>query len=75
MGWLLHVFGIDDVSGRWYAWWSGVGGDLTILAAPLVLFRKHNCHYRWCWRIGHFPQEGFVVCRRHFKGVSDESVG
>jgi hypothetical protein len=49
---LLHILGVDDMSGRWYAWWSGSGGDLSILATPLVLCRRHNCHLRGCWRLG-----------------------
>lgn len=64
---LAHVLGIDDVSGRWYGFWSGIGGDLSILAAPVVLLRRHNCHARWCWRMGRHPVDGtsWTVCRRH----------
>lgn len=29
---LAHILGIDDVSGRWYAFWSGAGSDLSELA-------------------------------------------
>lgn len=67
MNLLLHVLGVDNVSGRWYGFWSGFGGDISILAAPLVLLRRHNCHTRGCWRIGRHPVEGtaFLVCRRH----------
>jgi hypothetical protein len=64
---LLHVLGVDDVSGRWYGFWSGVGGDLALLATPVTLLRKHNCHTKRCWRIGRHPVEGttWTVCRRH----------
>lgn len=65
--WLLHILGVDDVSGRPYAFWSGFAGDLSILATPLVLWRRHNCHARWCPRIGRHPVAGttWTVCRRH----------
>lgn len=64
---LAHVLGLDDVSGRWYAWWSGFAGDISILATPVVLLRKHNCHVRGCARVGRHPVEGtsYTVCRRH----------
>jgi hypothetical protein len=64
---LLHMFGIDDMNSRWYAFWSGIGGDVSFLSAPLVLLRKNNCHYPGCWRLGRHPVDGtsFVVCRRH----------
>lgn len=64
---LLHVLGVDNVSGQWYGFWSGFAGDLSILAAPLVLMRKHNCHVRGCPRLGRHPVAGttYAVCRRH----------
>lgn len=70
MNWVndvLNVLGITNLSGRWYGFWSGIGGDLAFVAAPLVLLRKHNCHVRWCWRIGRHPVEGttWTVCRKH----------
>lgn len=66
----LHILGIDDPSGRWELFWSGFGSDLgeaTLATTPLVLWRRHNCHVKRCWRIGRHPVEGttFVVCRRH----------
>lgn len=75
INWLLHVGGIDNVSGRWYAWWSGIGGDVTWLALPILLYRKHNCHARWCWRIGQHPVEGtpYLVCRKHHPDLPDRA--
>lgn len=69
-GWLLHVLGVDDVSGRWYGFWSGAGsdlGELAIIGGLASVARKHNCHVRRCWRVGRHPVEGtgYVVCRRH----------
>lgn len=68
MGWLVHVLGIDDETGRWYAFWSGFGGDVAILggilAQPVIYLRHHNCHTARCWRPGH-PVAGIVACRKH----------
>lgn len=69
---LLHVFGIDNPSGPEYSFWSGVGSDLSYLSVFAVLYRKHNCHVRGCWRIGHHSQGEYIVCHRHFKGGSDD---
>lgn len=72
--WLLHVAGIDDVSGRWYAFYSGIGSDfgelvaaVAFLAGVWLAYRKTNCHVRWCWRVGRFAVEStpYVVCHRH----------
>lgn len=64
---LLHLLGVDDLTGAWYGFWSGIAGDLSILAAPLVLLRKHNCHVRGCPRLGRHQVDGttWLVCRRH----------
>jgi hypothetical protein len=62
---VLHVLGIDNVSGEWYAFWSGFGGDLTIFGAVISLWRKHSCHQKWCWRIGRHPHGDWLLCSRH----------
>lgn len=64
---LLHVLGVDDLSGRWYGWWSGAGSDLGELGIVLAIVRRHNCHVRGCWRIGRHPlaETEWLVCRRH----------
>ena len=71
-GVFLHYFGIDNVSGPWYAFYSGFGSIIVppvLTAVPItwVLLRKHNCHVHRCWRIGRQAVEGttFVVCRKH----------
>lgn len=68
--WLLHVLGVDNVSGPAYAWWSGAGsdvGELTMLAGLAAFLRHRNCHVHRCWRLGRHPVggTGHVVCRRH----------
>lgn len=68
MSWLAHILGIDNLSGPWYGFWSGVGSDLSELAmvgALLGLLRKHNCHIHGCWRIGRHPHGRYVLCAKH----------
>ncbi len=62
---LFHFLGLDNASGTAYLAWSGFGGDVgevTVAAGLLAVYRKHNCHARWCFRLG-----------RH--GLADESSG
>ena len=63
---LLHFFGIDDTSGRWYAFWSGFGSDLGELAIVGAILRHVNCHEKGCWRLGRHYQ-GTVACHKHRK--------
>ena len=61
---LLHALGIDDTSGRWYAFWSGFGSDLGELAIVGVLWHHLNCHWERCWRIARHRTH---YCRKHEK--------
>jgi hypothetical protein len=73
---LLHILGVDDVSGRWYAWWSGAGSDvseLAILGAVLGGYRKHNCHQPRCWRIGRHVVDGTPWCNRHHQAARTDT--
>ena len=73
--WLAHLVGLDSGSGYWYLFWSGFGGDVailgSILAAPFILWRKHDCGVRWCPRLARHdftdPDGGIVhhLCRKH----------
>jgi len=68
--WLLHVLGMDNLSGTAYGFWSGFGadiGEVVIIGGLVSIARRHNCHVHGCWRIGRHPVDGtgFVVCRRH----------
>lgn len=72
MSWLLHVLGVDNEAGRWYAFWSGFGsdiGEVAIVGSLLAIVRKHNCHVHRCWRVGHLPVEvdgiSYSVCHKH----------
>ena len=66
----LTFLGTVNGGGRWYLWWSGMFANLTIFAAVIVFYRKHNCHVHSCWRLGSHravDESGVehVVCRRH----------
>jgi hypothetical protein len=61
-----HVLGLDNPSGAWYLWWSGVGADLGILGAVAGAYRRMNCEVHGCWRLGrHATAAGHRVCRLH----------
>jgi hypothetical protein len=73
--WILELTGTQSSSSKAYNFWSGFGGDIAILgsvlAAPFLLWRKHDCGIRWCWRLGRHeykdPVTGIVhsLCRKH----------
>jgi hypothetical protein len=65
--WFLHTFGLDDGSGAWYLFWSGIVGDVALLGTLFVLLRRLNCHASGCWRIGIHRVVGtpYVTCRKH----------
>lgn len=72
MMWFLHFIGADTASSRWYYFWSGFGsGPIAWCTLPLMYWRHHNCHERWCWRTGH-PVGGLVRCRRHIVALKKE---
>jgi len=41
---LLRILGIDDLSGPWYGFWSGIGSDLAYLGILWAIARRGNCH-------------------------------
>ncbi len=66
----LTFLGVTNGSGRWYLWWSGIFGNLTIFAAVILFYRKHNCHVHTCLRLGSHKAVDVngvehIVCRRH----------
>lgn len=65
IGWLAHIFGIDTQNSHWYDFWSGVGAQLTLFLAVLGAYHKHNCHVRFCPRIGKHIYDGTPYCTRH----------
>lgn len=69
--WIGHVLGLDDASGVAYLAWSGFVGDISLIGAALVVLRKHQCHVKRCWRLGHHTAGRFAVCRRHHPSTPD----
>ena len=78
--WLQHFFGFanGDGNGSHYLFWSGAGSDLaylSFLAAGITVYRKHNCRWHWCWRVGRHeftdPKDGVtrMLCWRHHPDV------
>ncbi len=65
---LLHIMGVDNLSGPWYGFWSGIGSDLSEFAILGIVWHKLNCHEAKCWRIGRHHQGERVVCRKHYRG-------
>lgn len=64
--WILTVGGITNVSGKFYAFWSGVAGELGWFAAIYTIWHRKNCHARWCWRNGKFQYgDHYVFCQKH----------
>lgn len=72
------------MSGRWYGFWSGLAGDLAVLAAaiaiPWAYLRKHNCQVRGCFRLGRHewtdPADGVTrnLCWKHHPDVTHQHV-
>ena len=48
MGWLTHILGLDDGSGRWYLWWSGMGANIGEIA--IVGSLASGVRHRTPWR-------------------------
>jgi hypothetical protein len=72
--WFEVHTGVINESGPYYGFWSGFGSDLTefgiigaVATAAYQLFRKYNCHYPGCWRVGNHPAADgqFSLCYRH----------
>lgn len=68
---ILHVLGIDTQQSYWYDFWSGIGTQISLLLLGIGAYRRHNCHARWCPRLGKHPVAGtpFTTCRKHHPGM------
>ena len=70
--WLAVHTGTLNEPGGYYGFWSGFGSDLgevTLLAAVLGVYHRHNCHTKGCWRIGRHVVAGTPWCNRHHAGA------
>lgn len=74
--WIAYMTGSQNTSGSPpnYNFWSGFGSDIaevTIIIGLISVYKKHNCHLRWCWRLAHHkladPVTGieYMLCRSH----------
>lgn len=66
-----------------YLFWSGAGSDLAYLSflyAGFILYRRHNCQVKFCWRIGKHeftePVTGIkrLLCWRHHPDVDHRQL-
>jgi hypothetical protein len=62
---IAHILGVDDPSGHWYLFWSGIGADLGEAAALSIIWRRINCHTPGCWRIDLHHTTNGTHCHRH----------
>lgn len=69
--WFLQVSGTNNEAGRWYAFWSGFGADLTefvLVTGAIGFYRKYNCHAKGCpWIARHdYEIDGIThhLCRK-----------
>jgi hypothetical protein len=54
------------LKGDGYQFWSGIGSGSPIFVLILIALKRHNCHVKGCWRLGHVdPALGFHACKRH----------
>lgn len=75
--WFQYWTGIDNPSGKIYAFWSGFGsdiGEVTIFGGIYMLWAKHKCHAKGCRRLGKHAVEGtpYIVCPKHHPDVPDD---
>lgn len=73
---LLTVTGINNPTGYWYAFWSGFGGDLSMLGGIFIAYKKLTCHVSTCWRLGHFKVDKtpYKVCKKHHPKTPDKRI-
>lgn len=70
--WMAIHTGTVNESGPFYGFFSGFGSDLgeaTLIGGIIAIYRKYNCHARWCLRFGRHdfldPNTGvtYKLCR------------
>jgi hypothetical protein len=82
---LQGFFGFQNNGGNGshYLFWSGAGSDLaylSFLGAGIAVYRKHNCAYHLCWRIGRHeftdPQDNVkrLLCWKHHPDVRHKTL-
>jgi len=71
MNWLYTWLGLSNGGGAIYLFWSGFFGDITIFGGIIVLYWKHNCHCKGCFRIAKHHIDGTPYCIKHKKDVNE----
>jgi hypothetical protein len=65
----MHLLGLDNASGPFYLFWSGIAGSFMVNVGTfaLVWYIHHTCQERRCPRFARYPAAGgmFMVCRHH----------
>lgn len=63
-----------DPAGKWYVFVSGIGGDISIIAAGIAFWWHHTCHVGPCLRPAKHQIEGtpYKVCSKHHPAVPDK---
>lgn len=74
--WFIHYTGVDDASGPWYAWWSGLFSDVGLFAALGIYAWHQNCHVKGCKRFKTRPVDGtaYKACKRHHPAMPDGHI-
>lgn len=70
--WIFHVAGVDNLSGPWYGFWSGLGSDISefaLVGGGIALARAHTCHVQGCWRWGKHPAGIYKFCAKHHPDI------
>lgn len=64
---LFRWAGLSDPSSAWYLFWSGIGGDLTILGAVAQFYRSKTCDIKRCFRVARYKVRDteWTVCGKH----------
>lgn len=60
-----HGFEWFALHGDGYQFWSGIGSGSPLIVGAIVVWRRHNCHVRWCPRIIWRTHGEHELCRRH----------
>lgn len=63
----MHPLGLDNASGPWYLFWSGIFSDASIFTALGIFYWKHSCHQNGCYRVGKHNPNGTPYCSKHLK--------
>lgn len=58
----LRTYVLHPLHANGYQWWSGLGSGSAWLGGLAMVWHRHNCHQKGCWRI---VRHGRTHCPRH----------